>query len=365
MNTSELREVLTEQLETVTPPPGDLTRAVRDGRGIRRRRQGVVGAVTVVALVVVGVGGYAALTGPVERGADVGRDFAGVGELDFSGGLRAYADPGSTIHLGGRSFDAADLAFLDTDAAATPYGVVFFDAGRPYLLEESCESVPLVDGPVDSDPDFHPTAQADAVEPLVAWATLRDGVATMTVRDVSTREDVATRGFDCGDGCDDLVIDGLDEGVVFVRTSEGTSTWDTRTDELSRYAPPATRVADVRGGVVVYDGPPPTTGDRWRAVKGPVDAQLTFDGEHLLDWSSRLEPTAPGGEPITLEIGSAGADEGLGFYTIDTDGPVLVAYATQYPRFTVYDCEVVSGRCAELGPLETTGGDPMFIGNDM
>jgi hypothetical protein len=31
----------------------------------------------------------------------------------------------------------------------------------------------------------------------------------------------------------------------------------------------------------------------------------------------------------------------------------------------VFDCEVPSGRCAEVGPLVPTGGDPMFIGNDM
>ena len=50
---------------------------------------------------------------------------------------------------------------------------------------------------------------------------------------------------------------------------------------------------------------------------------------------------------------------------MDTDGSMLVAHAKRYPHFTVYDCEVPSGACTELGPLKPTGGDPMFIGNDM
>ena len=33
--------------------------------------------------------------------------------------------------------------------------------------------------------------------------------------------------------------------------------------------------------------------------------------------------------------------------------------------YVVYDCEVPSGVCEELGPLTVAGGDPMFIGNDM
>jgi hypothetical protein len=102
-------------------------------------------------------------------------------------------------------------------------------------------------------------------------------------------------------------------------------------------------------------------------VKGAIDAQLTFDGRHVLYWSSHLEPTTPGDAPIDLEVGQARKPGGYvdGFFAVDTDGSILVAHAKRYPDFTVYDCEVPSGACTELGPLTPTGGDPMFIGVDM
>jgi hypothetical protein len=100
-------------------------------------------------------------------------------------------------------------------------------------------------------------------------------------------------------------------------------------------------------------------------VQGPVDAQLTFDGQHVLSWSSVLEPVLEGEEPIRLEVGpkQRGA---LGFWTIDTDGSVLVAALDgKYPHYLVSDCEVPSGVCVDVGPLKPRGGDPAFIGNDM
>ena len=45
--------------------------------------------------------------------------------------------------------------------------------------------------------------------------------------------------------------------------------------------------------------------------------------------------------------------------------PDLYAPGGAVHAFTVYDCEVPSGTCEELGPLDPEGGDPMFIGNDM
>ncbi len=70
-------------------------------------------------------------------GGDDGPDTAhyeSLGALDFSHGARAYADPGEELHLAGRTFPARDLDYLDTDAVATSYGLVFFDDGRPMLL---------------------------------------------------------------------------------------------------------------------------------------------------------------------------------------------------------------------------------------
>ncbi len=366
MTATDLRSVLAEHLDSVAPPSGDLERAISAGRGIRRRRR------RTTALAVAGTVGLCGAIGAVgiavlgDDGPDVARDpsYASVGDLDFSEGVRAYADPGVEIHLGGRSFSARDLEYLDTDAAATPYGVVFFDSGRPLLLNADGHVLRLVEEDVDFVEGFHPTAKADAVEPLVAWATLRDGVATLTVRDMETEEDVATAEIDCG-ACRDLVIDGIDGGVVFVRDGDGTRTWDSATGEWADFAGPRTRVADVRSGVVLYSGPAPTSPGDWQVVNGPIDSELSYDGRYVRGWSSRLEPVDPDDEPIVLEQGPVEQGDGLGFWAFDTDGSVLVATTGSYPDFTVYDCVLPSGECTELGPLSPTAGDPMFIGVDM
>jgi hypothetical protein len=362
--TTPLRTALKEQLDSVSPPPGELELVVRRGRRRRQmRRAGTVAAVaSVVAVLVVPLTGRLGGTGQTTTGSD----YASIGRLDFDEGLRAYADPGVEIHLGDRTFDAADLEYLDTDATATPFGVVFYDHGRPMLLGKSGEVTALVEGPVESSEGFHPTAKADSQAPLVAWATLHDSTATLTVRDMSTGKDAGTLDVACGE-CEDLVIDALDEGFVFFRTSEGTRIWEVGRDVSFAFAGPQTRVADVRSGVLLYDGPAPRSvdADRYLTIPAAIDAQLTFDGRHILNWSSVLQNTRTTGRPVRLDEGPT-KEGALGFWTIDTDGSVLVATLTgKYPQYTVFDCEIPTGRCAEVGPLEPTGGDPMFIGNDM
>lgn len=360
---TQLRTALVEHLAAVAPPPGDVELARRDGTRRRRRRRagtaaGVAGLVTALAV------GVLQVQAP-ERGTVV-EDYPSLGRLDFSGGLRAYADPGGTIWIGSRSFDASEVDYLDTDAVGTPYGVVFYDAGRPMLLDEQGEVSALVEGPVGSHPDFHPTAKADSVSARVAWAVLRDGTATITVRDLVTGEDLAALDVDCGT-CDDLVIDALDEGVVFFRAGGETRIWDITNEFSYAFAGAETRVADVRNGTLLYDGPAPTGVDaeRYLTIPAPVDAQLTFDGRYILYWSSVLQNTRSGVAPVRLEVGprKTGA---LGFWTLDTDGSVLVAALDgKYPNYLVSDCEVPSGACVDVGRLKPTGGDPMFIGNDM
>jgi hypothetical protein len=361
--TIDLRSALKKQLDSVTPPPADLEVVVR--RGKRRRRVRRAGTAIVVAGVVAALAvPLAGRLGGPEQNTTVS-DYANIGRLDLEEGLRAYADPGGEIHLGDRTFDATDLEYLDTDATATPFGVVFYDHGRPMLLGESGEVTALVEGPVESSDGFHPTAKTDSKAPLVAWATLRDGTATLTVRDMSTGEDAGTLDVACGD-CEDLVIDALDEGFVFFRTSEGTRVWEVGRDVSFAFAGPRTRVADVRSGVLLYDGPAPRSAaaDRYLTIPAPIDAQLTFDGRYILNWSSVLQNTRTTGRPLRLEEGPI--TQGLGFWAVDTDGSVLVATPTgKDPKYTVFDCEIPSGKCAEVGPLEPTGGDPMFIGNDM
>jgi hypothetical protein len=195
----------------------------------------------------------------------------------------------------------------------------------------------------------------------VAYSVIRDGRATVTVRNLATDEVVARHDIPGG-----AVIDGIDRGVVLLRTRAGTDAWDTRTDEVRGLAGPGTRVADVRNGVLLYTGPAPDgpAASSYRLVRGAIDAQLTYDGAHVLYWSSRLEPTGDG-PPVVLDKGDSGAGPAYGWWAIDTDGSVLTAVPGKGSRSEVYDCEVPSGRCADLGPLTTLHGDPMFIGVDM
>ena len=125
---------------------------------------------------------------------------------------------------------------------------------------------------------------------------------------------------------------------------------------MQQLAGPKTRVADVRNGVLLYDGPAPDgpAAATYRLVPGAIDAQLTYDGGHILYWSNRLEST-DGGTPIVL-------DQKATFFTVDTDGSILAVGAGEGSTDLVYDCEVPSGRCAELASLDTRHGDPMFMG---
>jgi hypothetical protein len=362
--TIDLRELCEERIDAVPPMSGDLDRVRSTGRRIRGRRRAAVGS---AAAALVLAGGTAVVVG--DDGAPAGEDvapdrtrYASLGALDFSEGIRAYGDA-TFISIGGRKVPAEDLAWLDTDAAATSYGIVFYDDGRPMLLDESGDFTALVEGRVDRAPNFHPTAKADGAEPVVAWATLRDGQVTSTAFDLASGEVVASVQPDCG-RCEGLVIDGIDQGVVFVRTGAGTRTWDSATGEWADFAGPKTRVADVQNGVVLYDGPAPTEPGDWRLAPGAIDAQLTLDGQHVLYSSSTLEPTSPDGEPIVLEQGPADG-QGYAFWTIDTDGSVLVITAGRGGESLVYDCVVPAGTCVEIDSYEATGGDPMFIGNDM
>jgi hypothetical protein len=285
-----------------------------------------------------------------------------LGPLDFSRGARAYADPGEELHLAGRTFPFADVHYLDTDAVATSYGVVFFDHGRPMLLGADGEVRALVDGPLDNPKGFHPTAKADSVNPWVAYATRRGSTITVTVHDLASDHDVASTTIDCP-GCTDFVIDAFDDGVAYVRIDQLTRAWDSVKDTERTVYDGGGRVVDVRGGVMLYEGKPPADLGLVR-VKAPVDATLTFDGKHVLDWSSRLRST-DGSPDLVLEQGPT-KQYALGFWAIDSDGSVLVARPDgTYPHFLVYDCDADSGACEELGPLVARSGDPEFIGVDM
>ena len=355
-----LTDELAAQLDAVTPPRPDLGRVVQRARSRQRRRRlaGSGAAVALVGLVAAGIG-----TGWVPELLPESTDeLVATEPMDFGQGLRAFASPDGPVSMGGRTFSAGELEALDTDAAATAYGVVYYRDGRPHLLGEDGSSTSLWDGPADSSGSWRPTAKSDADGRHVAFAVADGDTPTLVVRDLRSDE-VHSGALDCDAeaGCTGVVIDGIDGGTVFVRTSEGTFTWDylaAPDSGLARFAAPGTRVADARAGVVLYDGPPPDVPGDWRLVPGAIDAQLTFDGRHVLYWSATLQPTTPGEERLRLK-----APESLVFFAMDTDGSVLAATAGDPAR--VYDCPLPSGRCVRIGAMPTRSGDPVFMGSDM
>ena len=163
-----LTDGLTEHLQDVTPPPPDLDRVVDRGRRLRRARLTVQVAVT--ALVVGAIGGGALMIRGDDGGSSVTVPPIAVGPMDLSHGLRAHGDPGGQVRMGNRSFPAKDMEWLDTDAAATDEGIVFFQDGRPFLLDRTGKPRVLWTAPVDDPKGWHPTAKNDAAEPSVAFA---------------------------------------------------------------------------------------------------------------------------------------------------------------------------------------------------
>lgn len=396
MNVEEkVRMAVKEHVDKVMPPPSDVGAVLGHGPGHRLRMIAV--PVVVVAIVVGVVFGANVLydNGPADDRPQP------LGPLDYTHGMRAYASPDGDIFLGGRRFDASDLESIDTDATATPYGMVYFGPGdQAYLLDEDGDRAPIgpmpdtppeppkpemktqyfdkngrpVDGPgpgimkikmaPESPEQYGPSAKADATRPLAAWTEYYGDHVTIRMYDLEASEDVGSYDVPCSDGCADVSLDAVDGGMAYVGTADGTHVWDLRSGGWTRLAGPATEIVDVHAKTILYSGaaPEPASGspvdDSWRLVKGAVDAQLSHDGRYVLDWSSKLKPTRDGDAPVQLRVPG-----GAGFYTFDTDGSVLTADYGNPAK--VYDCEVPSGTCTRLDDVPTRSGDPMFIGNDM
>ncbi|MFN8192481.1 MAG: hypothetical protein U0R78_19055 [Nocardioidaceae bacterium] len=364
MNPTLLERELSTHLDALPVPPGDLMAVLRRARTLRRRR---IGAVTAAAVLVAAVGG-GAVTALRWHPDDAVHDIAPLGTLDAEHGLRAYGDPGHTIHLGGREVtDTGDFGWLDTDAVATPSGIVFFGSnGRALLLGLDGRTHTLGERPEASpSDDWHPSSAFDAQESWVAWTEPTDGGVRVVVFDLAGRREVNDLVVPCAEvDCDSVQVAGLDSGYAWVGTADGVRAWRIDSGGWTVAAPAATRIADARNRVVLYDerGPAPTAlPDGWRAVAGPIDATLSFDGDYLLDWSSRLRPTSPGGRPLVLAQPPKPGD--LAWWSFDTDGTVLVAVG--YHPSVVYDCPLSTEPCERIGELADEGGDPMFIGQDM
>jgi len=362
-----LPRTIADQVERVPPPLPDVAVVRRRGRAIRRRRALAVGAVAAVA--VSGAFLFVADGGP--RLQPEPQRFDPVGQLDYSQGLRAFASPDDDgqISLGGRLFPRKDMSHLDTDATATPYGVVFFDrAAQAHLLDETGRDTTLAPAPTRIHAHFRPSSKADAKMPLVAFTQPGDEEVTVVLHDLRAGRVVDTIRVPCsGSSCREVVVGAVDRGLVFVRTGDGTYVWDhdvTGKTRWTRVGEGEFRVADARNGRILWSHVAPNPASNspvadWAFTEGDIDAQLSFDGSHVLYWSPTLEPTTPDEQAITLEVKDAI------WFTFDTDGSVLAA-ANGGPSVGVfYDCEIPSGSCTEIGEISTRSGDPMFIGDDM
>ncbi|MFN7150364.1 MAG: SigE family RNA polymerase sigma factor [Microthrixaceae bacterium] len=357
---------ITEQVATATQPVPDLADAVRRGRGMRRRRR--LGAVAAIAVVV--LGGATVLPQLSDLAAPEPETFSPVGQLDYSHGLRAFASPDEDgeVSIGGRSFPAEDMGFLDTDAIATPYGLVFFDkAMQAHLLTQDGTDLALAPAPPEQDNNVRLSAKADARLPLVAFTQPGENGVKVLLHRLDTGHTVDSIDVPCtGAECEEVRVDGLDRGLAFVRTGEGTFVWDPGAQGTKRWTllgKDEFRVADVRNGRLLWAAAPPTPAPGspvadWDFTRGEIDAELSYDGRHVLYWSSTLKPTEPGGKAIRLQTKDAI------WFTFDTDGSVLAAANGSDQRSPVYDCELPSGTCEQIGSVSTRSGDPVFIGND-
>lgn len=360
MNTDRLREDLAAHLDSTSPPAPDLATVTRRGRRLRLRRTAGVALAAAASVTAIGLGA-GLLDGDRDAPGDEPEGFASRGTADLGSGLRAFAEPYERLYLAGTSLpiDDATMPNLDTDAVATPYGVVYYDEDAvPTLLAPDGRRTPLLDE-VESTEGWHPTAKADAARPLVAVARLDDPRVVLSVHDLENGKVVARAELPCVEDCSDLTIEAIDSGMVFVRVPSGVRMWSYRTDEWADFAGPDTRIADVRNRVVLYEGAAPDLPlSAWKSVPGAIDSQLSFDGAYVLGWSPVLEPTTPGDPPVELELPVPAT-----FFTFDTDGSVLAATAGDPSR--VFDCPLPTGACEPIGRMSPKHGDPMFLGNDM
>ncbi|WP_027863532.1 hypothetical protein [Marmoricola sp. URHB0036] len=366
----QLTRTISAHAQAADEPAHDLAAAVRRGRGLRRRRRSaVVAAAGLTSMVVLGAAAVALnqSSQPVGPGSET---YVPVGQLDYSAGLRAFASPDENgrLWLGGRSFAKRDMGYLDTDATATPYGMVFFDhESRARLLTQEGTFQTLAPTPPRHG-GLRLSAKADARLPLVAFTQPSAAGVAVVLYDLRSGHAVDTLPVPCsGTGCKDVRVDGLDRGLVFVRTPGGTFVWDQKAAgerAWSMLGTGAFRVADVRNGRVLWSGSAPSPSPdspvaRWHFAHGQIDAELSFDGRHVLYWSSKLKPVDKAGQAIRLKVKDAA------WFTFDTDGSVLAATTGSDQESTVYDCQIPSGACERIGSVSTESGDPMFIGNDM
>jgi hypothetical protein len=134
------------------------------------------------------------LAGSAARVIEPEPDVAVPGGFAMRDGLRAIASPREALFLGDTSvpIDDEQFLYLDTDAAASSYGVLYTsDTGAIKLLEPSGAARSLT-GPGRVPSGAHPTIKVDQATDLAAWMTYDDGEPTLEVYDLAQDELVAS-----------------------------------------------------------------------------------------------------------------------------------------------------------------------------
>lgn len=352
---------LHDHLDPVVPPPVDLAAVRRSGE----RRRAVAAAAGLVTALALAVGGTALITMP---GADdrVVRPTE-LPAMDFGEGTRAfYSYEDGRLHLGGESFAVGMATSMDTQASATPRGVVWLDEQQRLLLLREDGSVEVMaDGP-DDPRTIYTTVKFEADGSRVAWLTRGADGADFNVYSFDDREHWRLEVPCEGDACADLAVAGLDHGRGLVRRLDADQTLVVDLETRDGWATiDGFRAADVRNRVVLGDGTLPdgetaALGAGWRFVQaeGP-ESLLTFDGAHELYWSDVLRAT-DGGRPLRLDVNARGTQ----FVNLDSDGSVMVAVMSGRD-ITWFDCLTTDGSCEQFARTSSRSGDPTFLGNDM
>jgi hypothetical protein len=356
-----LTRSLHDHLDPMSTPRVDLEAVRRAGE--RRRAATTAGELLAATALVVGGVALATASGDDDRVVQP----AGLPAMDFNQGARAwYDDARGELHLGGAAFDIGTVQGMDTQASATPWGVVWTEEDQSVRLLREDGSVEVLDLGVPDGRTVDGNVKFDVDQPRVGWLTRTGEGTTLTVRSLEDSDTEVRVSVPCeGRQCQMLALGGIDHDRVLVRRLDADQTLvlDLTDPDAGWATIDGFRAADVRNRVVLGEGTPPDgtpLGPDWRFVRaqGP-ESLLTFDGAHELYWGDTLRAT-DGGKPLRLEVPL----EGTQFVNLDSDGSVLVAVMTS-ERVVHHDCDTATAVCEEFDRVGPGSGDPVFLGNDM
>lgn len=345
---TDLAQALRDRVDAVDVPDGDLDRVRADGTRLRRRR--TTTAVVASAAVVAAVAAVALQVGGSDPRSDDRIDPAGP-----SGGMRFYGDVRDEFSLGGHDLTLPVSIDSGDEGEPTTYGLVFYSRGVPLIIDPAGEVTTVVPGATEYvDVDPWTTARADARKPWVAVNAQVDGERMVVVQDLSSGEEVGSLPV-----TDDSQILALDQGVVFLGSDDGTTTWDVASGLEMDLAGPRTEVHDVRNGVIAYSGRAPlgpaANGRSLVPTEGPQ--KLTLDGAYVTD-DGRVLQSTDGGAPVVLAL-PEDLDTSTVTKRIDTDGSVLanVLVFEDGIASQLFDCGYPSGPCELLETFADDAGE--------